>query len=192
MAAKPTKQQKTYGKARAGGNKPMRITAEEVKRTAKGVAKTAAIAATVVGPGKFIKAAKAVKAAKSSSKLATRNEARVIAAKRAEATPAGKRTEAEKLAMKRVVKGKSGKLYTKPESKTDVNKLVKEAKKSSKPNKQKEAEYEKFRTTQYNPKTGKREEIVAGSSKASQARMTEFKRQGFGQSGNVVRKSKKK
>jgi len=188
---KPSKAQVAYGKARAGGQNPMRITGKEVARTAKGVAKTAALAATVVGPGKFVKAASAVKAAKAASKLATRNEARTIAAKRAAATPAAKRTQAEKLAMKRVVPTKSGGVKVRPESKVDVNKLVKESKKSAKPAR-KEADYEKIRTTQYNPRTGKKEEIIAGSSKASQARMAEFKRQGFGQSGNVVRKYKQK
>jgi hypothetical protein len=62
---KPTKAQVAYGKARAGGNDPMRITAKEVKRTAKGVVKTAALIATVAGPGKVVKGAKvATKGAK--------------------------------------------------------------------------------------------------------------------------------
>jgi hypothetical protein len=195
MAKKPTKQQVAYGKARAGGQDAYKITAKEVKRTAKGVAKAAGLAATVVGPGKFIKAAKVAKAAKSAAttaaRAATKNEARMIAAKRAAATPAAKRTAAEKLAMKRVVTNQStGATKVRYQSKVDVNKLVKESKKSTKPSAPKEKDYEKYTTTQYNPKTGKKELLISGDSKASQARMTEFKRQGFGKSGNVVRKFK--
>ena len=177
-----------------GSKTGAKIVAKSVKAqggkaaAAKKAVKSAAKAAVFIyNPNKIGKAAKAAKAARE----ATKNEARVIAAKRAAATPAAKRTEAQKLAMKRVVPTKSGGLKVRPESKTDVKKLVKESKKSAKPAR-KEADYEKIRTTQYNPKTGKREEIVAGSSKVSQARMAEFKRQGFGQSGNVVRKFKKK
>ena len=70
MAAKqkPTKEQKAYGKARAGGQGAYKITAKEVKRTAKGVAKAAGLAATVVGPGKAVKAVKVVKAAQAAKK----------------------------------------------------------------------------------------------------------------------------
>jgi hypothetical protein len=189
---KPTKAQTAYGKSRAGGQNPMRITAKEVKRTAKGVAKTAAIVATVVGPGKAVKAVSAAKKAVDTGKAARRAEATVAAAKRAMATPAAKRTEAQKLAIKKVIPTKSGGLKPRPEAKVDVNRLVKNAKKSSKDSARKERPYEEIRTTQYNPRTGKKEDIVSGSSKASQERMREFKRQGFGQSGNVVRKFKKK
>jgi len=62
-AKKPTKEQIAYGKARAGGQGAYKITAKEVKRTAKGVAKAAGLAATFVGPGKFVKAVKVAKAA---------------------------------------------------------------------------------------------------------------------------------
>ena len=65
---KPTKQQKAYGKARAGGQGAYKITNAELKRTAKGVAKAAGLAATVVGPGKVVKAAKAAKAAAGAAK----------------------------------------------------------------------------------------------------------------------------
>jgi hypothetical protein len=178
-----------------GSKTGAKIVAKSVKAqggkaaAAKGAVKSAAKAAVFIyNPNKIGKAAKAAKAVRE----ATKNEARVIAAKRAAATPAAKRTEAEKLAMKRVVPTKSGGLKVRPESKTDVKKLVKESKKSAKPAARKERDYEKIRTTQYNPRTGKKEEIVAGDSKVSQARMAEFKRQGFGQSGNVVRKFKKK
>ena len=157
-------------------------------KAAKGVA---AAAVTAVGPGKVVKAVKAVKATKKAVD-ARRAEATVAAAKRAMATPAAKRTEAQKLAMRKVIPTKSGDFKPKPEAKVNVNRLVKDAKKSSKTTVRKESPYEEIRTTQYNPKTRKREEIVAGSSKASQARMTEFKRQGFGKSGNVVRKYRKK
>jgi len=180
------------GRGSKTGNK---IVAKSVKEqggkaaAAKNAVKAGAKAAVFVyNPNKIGKAAKAAKAVRE----ATKNEARIIAAKRAAATPAAKRTEAEKLAMKRVVTNqRTGATKVRPESKVDVKKLVKESKKSAKPAR-KEADYEKIRTTQYNPKTGKRENIVAGSSKVSQARMAEFKRQGFGQSGNVVRKFKKK
>ena len=180
-----------------GSKTGAKIVAKSVKQqggkagAAKTAAKTAAKAAVFIyNPNKLGKAAKAAKAVRE----ATKNEARIIAAKRAAATPAAKRTEAEKLAMKRVVTNqRTGATKVRPESKTDVKRLVKESKKSkSKTPSREEREYEKIRTTQYNPKTRKREEIVAGSSKVSQARMAEFKRQGFGQSGNVVRKFKTK
>jgi len=161
-------------------------------KAAKGVV---AAAVTAVGPRKVVKAVKAVKVIKKTvdaEKTARRAEATVAAAKRAAATPAAKRTEAQKLAMRRVVPTKSGGLKPTPEAKVNVNRLVKDAKKSSKGSKRKERPYEEIRTTQYNPRTGKKEDIVAGDSKASQERMREFKRQGFGQSGNVVRKFKKK
>ena len=179
-----------------GSKTGAKIVAKSVKaqggraNAAKNAVKTAAKAAVFVyNPNKIGKAAKAVKAVRE----ATKNEARIIAAKRAAATPAAKRTAAEKLAMKRVVTNQStGFTKARVQPKIDVNKLVKESKKSAKPAARKEQDYEKIRTTQYNPRTRKKEDIVSGSSPASQARMAEFKRQGFGQSGNVVRKWKKK
>ena len=195
-AKKPTKEQIAYGKARAGGQGAYKITAKEVKRTAKGVAKAAGLAATVVGPGKFVKAAKIAKAVKTAKNAAPTYSARDIATiaayRRAAATPAAKRTEAQNLAMKKVSQvGKKTKVT--PQVKTDVNRLVKDAKKAPKPTVRKDsARMDEPWGSQYNPKTGKNEVILPGGSKASQARMAEFKRQGFGQSGNVVRKWKKK
>jgi hypothetical protein len=153
----------------------------------KNAAKTAAKAAVFAyNPNKIGKAAKAVKAVRE----ATKNEARVIAAKRAAATPAAKRTEAQKLAMKRVVTNqKTGATKVKPESKVNINRLVKESKKAPKESKQK---YIDNAMEQYNPKTRKKELILAGDTPASRARMAEMQRQGFGQSGNVVRKWKKR
>ena len=155
----------------------------------KNAAKTAVKAAVFAyNPNKIGKAGKAVKAVRE----ATKNEARIIAAKRAAATPAAKRTEAEKLAMTRVVTfQKTGATRVRPESKVNINRLVKESKKSAKPAARKERDVPNA-MEQYNPKTGKKELILSGGSKASQARMAEMKRQGFGQSGNVVRKWKKK
>lgn len=184
-----------------GSKTGAKIVAKSVKAqggkagAAKTAAKTAAKAAVFVyNPNKVGKVFGAAKKATKAAREATKNEARKIAAKRAAETPAAKRTEAQKLAMKRVVTNqRTGATKVRPESKTDVKRLVKESKKSkSKTPSREEREYEKIRTTQYNPKTRKREELVAGSSKVSQARMAEFKRQGFGQSGNVVRKFKTK
>lgn len=182
-----------------GSKTGAKIVAKSVKEqggkvgAAKTAAKTAAKAAVFVyNPNKVGKVFGAAKKATKAAREATKNEARVIAAKRAAETPAAKRTEAQKLAMRRVVPTKSGGMKVKPEAKTDVKRLVKESKKSQKAPTRKEKPYEEIRTTQYNPKTGKKEPLVSGSSKVSQARMAEFKRQGFGQSGNVVRKFKKK
>ena len=47
---KPTKAQVAYGKARAGGQNPMRITAKDVKRTARAAAE-AALLAVPIGKG---------------------------------------------------------------------------------------------------------------------------------------------
>lgn len=47
---KPTKAQTAYGKARAGGQNPMRITANDVKRTARAAAE-AALLAVPIGKG---------------------------------------------------------------------------------------------------------------------------------------------
>ncbi len=180
-----------------GSKTGAKIVAKSVKaqggraNAAKNAVKTAAKAAVFVyNPNKIGKAAKAVKAVRE----ATKNEARIIAAKRAAATPAAKRTAAEKLAMKRVVTNQStGFTKARVQSKVDVNKLVKESKKAPKPTVRKDsARMDEPWGSQYNPKTKKNEVILPGGSKASQARMAEFKRQGFGQSGNVVRKWKNK
>lgn len=185
---------KYQGRGSSTGNK---IVAKSVKAqggktaAAKNAVKAGVKAAVFVyNPNKFGKAAKAAKTVRE----ATKNEARIIAAKRAAATPAAKRTEAEKLAMKRVVTNqKTGATKVKPESKVDIKRLVKDAKKAPKPTVRKNsARMDEPWGSQYNPKTGKNEVILPGDSKASQARMAEFKRQGFGQSGNVVRKWNKK
>ena len=170
--------------------------ANAAKNAVKTAAKAAVFAYNPNKIGKVVKAAKAVKAVKTAKNAAPTYSARDIATiaayRRAAATPAAKRTEAQNLAMKKVSQvGKKTKVT--PQVKTDVNRLVKDAKKAPKPTVRKDsARMDEPWGSQYNPKTGKNEVILPGGSKASQARMAEFKRQGFGQSGNVVRKWKKK
>jgi hypothetical protein len=114
MAKKPTKQQVAYGKARAGGQDAYKITAKEVKRTAKGVAKAAGLAATVVGPGKFIKAAKVAKAAtaaKSAKKAKDAAETARVAKNTVKVTKAKgavNRLEKNSLAEAKVMTAKTG------------------------------------------------------------------------------------
>ena len=89
-AKKPTKEQIAYGKARAGGQGAYKITAKEVKRTAKGVAKAAGVAATIVGPGKAVKVVKAVKAVQAAKKAkAIESANRAITARAATTSGAG-------------------------------------------------------------------------------------------------------
>lgn len=113
-AKKPTKEQIAYGKARAGGQGAYKITAKEVKRTAKGVAKAAGLAATIVGPGKFVKAAKIAKAAttaKSAKKAKDAAETARVAkntVKVTKAKGAANRLEKNSLAEAKVMTAKTG------------------------------------------------------------------------------------
>lgn len=127
MAAKnkPTKEQIAYGKARAGGQGAYKITAKEVKRTAKGVAKAAALAATVVGPGKV---GKAIGIAKKTSKAVKGAQASRVKS----ATPSyvvtkeGKFTVSKSRTGKTVITDKSGTKYTLKKGDT-VQKVINKA-----------------------------------------------------------------
>jgi hypothetical protein len=107
-AKKPTKEQIAYGKARAGGQGAYKITAKEVKRTAKGVAKVAGLAATVVGPGKFVKAAKIAKAAKAASKAKGATKAASSNVKIVPKTSSEARAKANAMQSEKVKDAKSG------------------------------------------------------------------------------------